>query len=216
MSAADELRDLLRGRRPADGLLQTIRLETAGGDFYGEEAVLERGRGAPTDLAEAGAVRAPGHLLLFGADVAAVADLHGERVGRVWALAAGAPAEPEPAVGVAFDPNLAQARGDVSADAADHPALDPAMLDRLVEAATTLLAEIADGSPPAYRVRAFLIRAWSEGGRSAGLFAVHSLGPGPVRAARWSHAVVLVDGADVRTWRDWAGEATTVPWRATL
>lgn len=208
MTAADELGALLRGERPAPGLLQTIRLEAAGGEHYGEEAVLERCRAAPAALDDAEAIAAPGHLMMVAGDAAAVADLHGERVGRVWLLAGGDPAEPEPRVAVAFDPDLAQARGDVFLDPADHPALAGGHADLLAEAGRRLLDEAAAGEgAPAYRARAFLLRAWSEGPRACGLFAVHRLGPGPVRASGFSYAAALVDGASMRLVRDRAGEA---------
>jgi hypothetical protein len=197
MSAAEELRSLLAGRRPAAGLLQTVRLELGGTEFYGEEAVLERGRAAPVDLARAEEVRGPAGLALFGESVAAVADLHGERVGRVWVLGALPPAEPEAAVMVAFDPDLLQARAAVFLDAADHPDAAPPLLDRLAAAGARLVE-----AEPGYRARAFLIRAWGDAARGAGLFAVHRLGPGPVRASGWSYAAVRVTAEEERVVAD--------------
>lgn len=216
MSARDDLVELLAGRRPAGGVLQNCRMEAAGGDFYGEEAILERCRAHPYDLRDAEAVEAPGHLALFANGTAVVADLYDDRVGRFRLLGPGDPAEPEPAVAVAFDPDLAQKRGDVLADAADHPALDPVRFDALLDAARALVAEVAGEDPPPYRVRAFLIRAWSDGARAVGLLALHRLGPGPERAAGWSHAAVLLDGDAARSWRDRAGEAARTPWRPSL
>lgn len=208
MSATEDLTSILAGRRPAEGLLQTCRMEAGGGEFYGEEAVLERCRAAPIDLAGAEAVRGGAQLALFGDGIAAVADVHGERIGRIWALGSPEPAEPEPAVAVAFDPDLRQQRGGVTWDAADHPHADAAVLQRLAAAGERLLEEAAlDGGRPAYRVRAFLIRAWSEGERGAGLFALHRLGSGPVRSSGFDYAAVLVDESGERIVRDRAGDA---------
>lgn len=216
MSAARDLRLALAGRRPTGGLLQNCRLHAGGAEFYGEEAILERCRRDPHDLHDADAVAGPGHLALFAKRTAVVADLHGERPGRIWLLARGEPAEPEPAIRVAFDPDLAQTRGDVLADAADHPALDPVAYEPLLAAARDLVAEAVGEDPPAYRARAFLIRAWSEGGRGVGVFALHRLGSGPAREAAWSYATVLVDGDEAKTWRDRAGEGARTLWRAAL
>lgn len=201
MSAAHDLKTLLAGKRPVGGLLQTIRLEAGGAEFYGEEAVLERCRAHGHDWNEADAVAAPGHLLLHRKKGAVVADLHGERLGRVW-LIGGEAGEPEPAVLVAFDPDLAQARGDVLAEVADHPRLDPAGFGPLLDAARALVAEVAADDPPRYRVRAFLIRAWSEGDRHVGLIALHMLGAGPERPAAWGYAALLVEDGEARHWRD--------------
>ena len=210
MSAADELRDLLAGRAPAGGLLQTLRLEAAGAEFYGEEAVLERGRAAPLDLSDPTEVRGVSQLALFAGDVAAIADVYDERIGRAWVLSPGESAEPEPAVAVAFDTDLHQQRGAVMWDAADHPNAAPALLDRLAAVGESLLDRITrDGS--AYRVRAFLVRAFGSAERGVGLFALHRLGPGPERASGWSYAAVLVDPAGDKVVRDLAGEAATVP-----
>lgn len=203
MSAADDLVALLQGQRPAGGLLQTCRLEVAGGGFYGEEAILERGRAAPIDLSGAEEVRGPGQLALFTDAAAVVADVYGERVGRVWAIGSADPAEPEPMVAVAFDPDLRQERGGVLWDAADHTHADAILLERLVDAGERLVAETG----AAYRARAFLIRAWGEAEHGVGLFAVHRLGAAPVRASEWSYAAVLVSGGGGRIVRDPAGEA---------
>lgn len=201
MSAADDLVDILGGKRPAGGVLQNCRMEAGGGGFYGEEAILERCRAAPLDLTEATAVRGERGLALFGGIVAAVADLYGERIGRVWVVGAAEFAEPEPAVAVPFDPDLHQERGGMAWDAGDHPDADPALLDRLASAGGRFVEEAAaDG--PAYRVRAFLIRAWGRGERGAGLFALHRLGPGPVRTAGFGYAAVLINDADERIVRD--------------
>ncbi|PAX07726.1 hypothetical protein [Sphingomonas lenta] len=207
MSAADDLVTLFGGRRPAGGVLQNCRMEAGGGDFYGEEAILERCRAVPVELVVAVPVSGPRGIALFGDGVAVVADLYGERIGRIWVVGATGPAEPEPAVAVPFDPDLAQARGGVSVDAADHPDVDEALLDRLASTGMRLVEEAsADG--PAYRVRAFLIRAWGEGSRGAGLFALHRLGPGPVRTSGFGYAAVLVDGAEEHIVRDGADRTT--------
>lgn len=209
MSATDNLVTILSGKRPAGGLLQNCRMEAAGGDFYGEEAILERCRAAPLDFGDAEVVRGPHGIALFRKNVAAVADVYGWQVGRIWTVAATEPAEPEPATAVPFDPDLSQARAGVFRDAADHPDVESALLDRLAAAGATLVEEAAaDGERPAYRVRAFLIRAWGDGDRGAGLFALHRLGPGPARASAFGYAAVLVDGADERIVRDRADDAS--------
>lgn len=197
MSAAEELRALLVGRRPPAGLLQTVRLELGGTEYYGEEAVLERGRAAPIDLARAEEVRGPASLALFSDGVAAIADLHGERIGRVWAVGALPPGEPEAAVMVAFDADLRQARASVFLYAADHPGATPDLLDRLAAAGERLV-----GAEPGYRARAFLIRAWGDAARGAGLFALHRLGPAPVRPSGWAYAAVLITAGEERVVAD--------------
>jgi hypothetical protein len=193
MTARDELRALLVGQRVPGGLLQTVRLELGGAEHYGEEAVLERGRAAPVDLTRVEEVHGPAGLALVGDGVAVLADLYGERIGRVWAVGTLPSGEPEAAVAVAFDADLQQARASVFLDAADHPHAAPDLLDRLSAAGERLV-----GGEPGYRARAFLIRAWGNAARGVGLFAVHRLGPGPVRPSGWAYAVVLITAGEQR------------------
>lgn len=206
MSAAETLRTLLAGQRPAEGVLQTLRLSDSVGEYYGEEAVLERCRAAPMDLADAEIAYGDAQVALFGPARAAVADVHGDHVGRIWAVGSAKPGQPEPAVAVAFDPDLHQARGGVIWGADEHPAASPGLLAALAAAGDTLVDSIArtDGD---YRVRAVLIRAFGTEDRGVGLYALHRLGRGPTRQAAWSHAAVLIAPDHPRVVRDAAARS---------
>lgn len=203
MSAADDLALVLSGQRPAGGLLQTCRMAASDAEFYGEEAILERCRAAPLDLAGWDLVAGQRNVALFGPELAVFADIHEAQIGRIWIVGSGEPAEAEPAVAVPFDPDLRQERGGVFWDEADHPGTEATLVEVLAAAGGRLIETAAvDGGRPAYRVRAYLIRAWGEGDHGAGLFALHRLGPGPTRRSGFGHAAVLIDGGDEQFVRD--------------
>jgi hypothetical protein len=210
MSAIDTLRTILSGERPDGGVLQTCRLELDGAEAYGEEAILERLRVAPFAMGRnADWIAGERHVASAEGDCAVFADIYGDEVARIWCLRPGEPARPEPAVAVAFDPDLSQTRGDVSGQQSDHPDLQPGAFPHLIEAGRRLAY---DSETPGYRARAFLIRAFSAGNRHVGLFAVHRLGPGPERAAGFSSAIAVLrtDGPallSAHMVRDRAGEA---------
>lgn len=203
MNAVETLMALAAGEWPPKGLLHTARLEAFGVEAYGEEAIVESFRCAPFDLSDnATVVEATGHVAIFDGDTALVADLYGECITRLWQLSDGNPLDGEPGISVVFDPDLAQARGDVFAAASDHPALAPDAIGCLLRAGRA----IARDDPDAYRTRAFAIRAFGTVARGVALFAVHRLegefdrrAGFAMAAARWT-----LDGLQIV--RDRAGE----------
>jgi hypothetical protein len=188
MSALDTLRTVARGERPAGGaLLQNCRLEAFGAHFYGEEAILEAFRAQPSAVAtQVDAVACSGHIALFDGELALLADVYGDNVARIWRIGPGSPVSPEPALAVPFDPDLAQARGDLHLRPEDHPHLPPGAAEALrAWARTKLSGELGRSG---LRTRLFLLRAFAEGGKAAALFAVHRLGAGPVRQPSFGYA----------------------------
>ena len=185
MKAADALRILARGNRPTDALLPPCRLEGLGTKAYGEEAVINHFRQMPIDGLEAAEqVVSRGHVALFAGDASLIADVHNERILRIWRLGSGEPGFAEPAIGVPFDTDLFQLRRDVALRSEDHPELDPDAFDPLQK----IGYDLAHGWThidhlPSWRTRPFLLRAFSEGKTGAGLFAVHRLGPARKRSA---------------------------------
>ncbi len=193
MSVAAHLRALAEGRRPADdGLLGACRLEWRGAEAYGEEAILELFRAAPFAPEGAKLVETACSAAWIGADAALVADVYDGRIGRLWRIGMGDAPEPEPAVSVAFDPDLRQQRGDVLLRAEDHPELARDQVERLIEAGRALTA--AHDGPPLHRARAWAVRAFTAGDDTAALFAVHRLTGGPTRGGGFGYAAVLLGG----------------------
>jgi len=215
MTAVDTLRLLATGERPVASLLHTARLEAFGVESYGEEAIVESFRRAPFDLSDSATiVQAPGHVAIFDSETALFADLFGDTIARIWHLSDGDPVEAEPGVSVVFDPDLAQARGDVFLAASDHAALaDDAV-------ASVLLAGrvIARDDPAAYRTRAFAIRAFGSAADGAALFAVHRLEGEPRRRAGFAMAAARWTREGLQIVRDRAGEdAVTIrPWTPSI
>ncbi len=136
---------------------------------------------------------------LIGDEAALVADLYDGRLGRVWRLGPGEPPAAEPFVAVAFDPDLRQERGHVYLDTADHPELAP---DAVAGVAAAGQAMIDRRGAALHRARAFTVRAFSAGERTAALFAVHQLGGGAVRQADFGYAAALIDAGETRLVRD--------------
>jgi hypothetical protein len=204
MSAVETLRMLAAGKRPVSGLLHTARLEAFGTEAYGEEAILEAFRRESAAISDAARVlSAPGHIAIFDGNTAIFADIYGDLVARIWCLGEGLPAEGEPGISVAFDPDLAQARGDVLAAATDHPALEPQALERVIEAGRA----IARGDPGSFRTRAFALRAFGSAEEGAALFAVYRLAGGPRRSSGFAMAAVCWTPDGLTIIRDRAGEA---------
>ena len=207
MSVLDTLTDLRAGRRPLAGLLHGCRLHAFGSEVQGEDAIAERFRTLPYVPTDPVMVEVPGHFALFAGAGAIIADVADGNVARLWRVGPGPAIPPEPGVSVAFDPDLAQARGDHFFSADDHPALASGAVAR-VEGLGRDLAR----ADVAYRARAFTIRAFGSGSEGAALFAMYRLGaagsPGFVHvAARWL-------GDDIVVVRDGAGEAAlaATPW----
>lgn len=192
MTLLPHLTALARGERPADDrLLGNCRMEWGGGEAYGEEAILESFRASPfAPGAHATLVETPMAAAWIGETSALIADLYDGRIGRLWRLGEGAAPEPEPAVAVAFDPDLQQARGELLWRAEDHPEL---ARDMAAEVATAAAALARDTRTPMHRARVFVLRAFSAGATSAVLFAVHRLTGGAVRTSGFGHAVALIE-----------------------
>jgi len=211
MSAVETLRLVASGARPPSGLLHTARLFTSGVETYGEEAIVDSFRRAPFYLSD-GAVtlEAPGHLVIIDGRTALVADLYGTNIARIWHLGDGGSVADEPGVSVVFDPDLAQARGDVFLAASDHPALAADAVDRVILAGRT----IACDDPDAYRTRAFAMRAFGTAAHGAALFAVHRLQGKHDLSAGFAMAVARWTGDGLQLVRDVAGEAAVAerPW----
>lgn len=192
MTIAGHFAAIAEGRLPDDaGLLHTCRLEWQGSEAYGEEAILELFRGAPFAMEGAKLLETPNSAVLIGDDRALWADIYNGRLGRLWRIGGEARRIAEPAISVAFDPDLQQARRDVFLSPDDHPELAAGDLERVAEAGHKLCA--LPQTPPDHRVRAFVIRAFSAQAGSAALFALYRLTGGQVRRSTWSHAAVLLD-----------------------
>ena len=182
MSALENLQRLVIGVTVAEGVLGACRLESGNVDAFGIEAVNYAFRRAPmADTATGVVVPGQGHLALFNDSEAVVADLFGENVGRLWRIGQAEPGTPEPAVGVAFDPDLRQARGAVFVSAVEHPALDPAALGR-IEAFGHELVDKAMPGHATFRSRAFVVRAFGSNEQGCVLFAIHALDADPLES----------------------------------
>ncbi len=196
MSALIALSRIAAGERPHGELLPPCRLEAFGVEVYGEEAIVQSFRNAPLVISpSAEVVLAEGHIAVFDGEHAIFADLYGDDIARIWRLGVGQPAVGEPAIGVPFDPDLWQSRRDVAMRREDHPALS----DEGAVAVEAIGRELArkwdsDSGPGDYRVRPFLLRAFSAGDsagdRGAALFSVYRLGPLAKRSAGFSLTAV--------------------------
>lgn len=176
-------------------LIGNCKCEWNGAEIYGEEAIGEAFRAAPmTAYEDALLLESEQHAAWFSGDSLLFADLYDGRIGRLWRLGPGETPALEPAVSVAFDPDLRQPRGGVYARAEDHPLLAPAHFPAIEAAATGLIA--APAGARQHRARAFLVRAFSNGERAAALFAVYRLTGGEVRSSGFGfEAVALVEGS---------------------
>ena len=202
------------GERPTGELLPPCRLDAFGVEVYGEEAIVHSFRSAPLAVsAYAEVVLAEGHIAVFDGEHALFADLYGEDIARIWRLGAGKPAISEPMIGVPFDPDLWQSRGDVAFRREDHPQLseDGAIAVEAIGRELARKWQSGEGLSD-YRVRPFTLRAFSDSERGAALFAVYRLGPLAVRSAGFSLVAVRFQMADAKlsvytVIRDLAGEA---------
>lgn len=222
MTALAALRRIAVGERPHGELLPPCRLEAFGVEAYGEEAIVQSFRGLPLEIsASAEVIEAEGHIAVFEAEHALVADLHGADIARIWRLGPGEPAMGEPAISVPFDPDLWQSRGDVLFRREDHPALSENGAAAVEEIGRDLARKWTSGRRPGdYRVRPFVLRAFSTGERGAILFAIHRLGQLAQRSAGFSFAAARFQMAGgtlsaCTVIRDHAGESAVhgVPWR---
>ena len=222
LTALNALKGIAAGKRPHGELLPPCRLEAFGTEYHGEEAIVQSFRQAPLRVPPSAQVfAAEGHLAVFDNEVALFADLYGDDIARIWRLGPGEPAMSEPAIGVPFDPDLWQSRRDVALRREDHPALSDGGAAAVEQIGQDLARnwDAADG-PGDYRVRPFLLRAFSDGDRGAALFAVYRLGPLAQRSAGFSlvAARFQVHGSGPAAYavtRDAAGEAAVAqaPWQ---
>ena len=202
MTTADTLRALAMGTPMDDSILPACRLESGNVDSFGAEAVGDALRRAPVAaLDRAVTIAGPGHCALFTDTEALVADLWDGRIGRLWRIGQRDPWVAEPAVAVAFDPDLRQARADVFVSETDHPALDRGGLDKIASLGRALVHDTRS-EYAAYRSRAFVIRAFGDASRGAGLFAIHALAANPVRTPSLTYAAVRWDVAVTQSLRD--------------
>lgn len=196
-------------RRVAGGseaqLLNACHLESGGVDAFGAEAVGTFLRQNPFGEIQS-EVAAGGQAALFGQDRALFADLYDGHVARLWCLLPDPAGPVEPAVAVAFDPDLRQARGDLLFEPREHPRLDAAGIPRVRAAAQALAA---DRLPANLRIRTFVLRAFGDGACGAVLFAVYALSGDQVRSGSFGYAAALWDDQGQRLVCD-------RPWRASI
>jgi hypothetical protein len=218
MSALAVLRAVARGERPHGELLPPCRMEAFGAEYFSEEAIVQSFRNAPFVISDDGtAVETEDHLAVFDGAGALIADVFGGNIGRLWRLGPGEPGAAEPAIGVPFDADLMQSRGDLAIRREDHPALAAKAYDAVEEAGRLLARNwVPEDGPPPFRSRSFLIRAFTSGSASVALFAVYRLGPAAPRSVGFSYAAALIDGDGKAPTiiRDRAGEAAVEaqPW----
>lgn len=220
MSIAAAIDAVVHGRRHS-ALLENARLETGAGEAFGEEAILSHFARHPLDLSGAVRVETAEGFAAVAGDRALFGDLYDGHVARLWRLDPAAGEPPEAAVGVAFDPDLRQARQDVFARIEDHRGPSPVEFEALVAADRSLLARRVAGEPPPLRARAWLLRALGGREATAGLFATHVVGDEPGgRSAGFVFAAALVgrSGETDLLVRDGAGEARrrVAAWRPRL
>lgn len=208
-SVLQTLQSLWRGEAPAAGGLQpNVRLEGFGQQLLGEEAVILAFRDAPLgDAAPADAFDTATAAVVADGHQAMLAEHCEGRVTRVWCCGVhGRPAYFVPRVDVPFDPDLRQRRGGVLFSAGDHPELDPALADALIDMAARLAQDVMDDAAlptsaaevpdrlagvARLRQRVFVRRAFSTGDRIAALCAVAAWDGGDTRVCSQHNVVVL-------------------------
>jgi hypothetical protein len=190
MSALAHLRALAGGILPAeDGILGNARFAWGRSDTVGDEAILASFSAHPfelqSDLLE---VTTPQGAALIGRSGAMVADVYDGRIGRLWRIGGEPTQAAEPAIDVAFDPDMHQQRGDVSFRLEDHPGLDSAAVDGLLAASRELIERVRGEGK--LRARGFLVRAFGDATASAALLSIYALGNETTRTAGFSFAVI--------------------------
>lgn len=210
MSALDHLRAVGRGETPADdGLLGNARCAWGRGELLGEESILAAFCARPFGEKDAVAIETGQGAALVGLEDALIADVHDGRIGRLWRVGKGVSLPHEPAIDVAFDPDMRQLRGDVLFRAEDHPELSSADAGRVLDAARTHVRELRRGG--ALRARAFVVRAFSDASATAALLAVHTMGNEASRTAGFAYAILSLaaQGAGAHVVSD---QARPRPW----
>jgi hypothetical protein len=214
MSVLDHLRALGRGDRPSDdGLLGVTRCAWGNGEVIGEEAILAAFCARPFAGEGALAIETAQGAALVGEDGALVADIYHGRIGRLWRTGPGIAAPVEPAVDVAFDPDMHQLRGGLYFRAEDHPELDPSSAERVRSAGEAHLDAVRRTGK--LRVRGYVVRAFASPVGAAALIAVHSLGNETQRSADLSYAVVGLGAGDEKA-RAVSGEEQPREWTPRL
>jgi hypothetical protein len=196
MTACDRLAAILAGAG-SSSLLNSCRLDRRG-EVYGEEAILACFRAVPAQVEGGLRLEAEGSAAIVGTDRAVFADIYSGHVGRIWYVEPSpGPMRVEPAMPVAFDIDLAQARADILFRVDDHPDLCPTAAERLQAAGREVLTH--PSSRAAFRARAFAVRAFGDRDRGAALFALHRLGGSEPREAGFAYAVAAWSGDERRT-----------------
>ena len=195
MSGLDHLRSLAEGRLPADdGLLGNTRCAWGGADLLGDEAILAAFTAHPFSVDDARAVETAQGAALVAADRALVADLYDGRIGRLWRIGGSSPDAADPAVDVAFDPDMRQQRGDLALCREDHPELTPDAAEAIEAAAREMLeAQRRDCN---LRSRGFVLRAFGDVSGSAALIALYTMTDEPQRRAGFRFAAIGLGGRD--------------------
>jgi hypothetical protein len=202
MSALAHLRSLAQGRRPADdGLLGNTRCAWGGAEVLSEEPILAAFAARSFDAAgELAAVETPQSAAIVWADRALVADVYEGRIGRLWRVGDEPAVPPEPAIDVAFDPDMRQERGSVFFRREDHPALDDVAVEPLLATAEDLIeATQAKGK---LRVRGFVVRAFGGHDGSVALVSLYSMGNETSRTSSFTYAVVSTGPAGANALSD--------------
>ena len=195
MSALDHLRAVARGDAPSDdGLLGNARCGWGRGELIGEESILAAFCASPfsTD-GDVLAIATKQGAALVGPHDALIADIYDGRIGRLWRVG-GATNSDEPAIDVAFDPDMRQLRGDVYFRAEDHPELDGLTAERLLAAARAHVDQVRHAG--ALRVRAFVVRAFGDADGGAALLSVYAMSNATSRSAGFSYAIVGMGPGD--------------------
>ena len=210
MSALDHLRAVGRGEAPVDdGLLGNARCGWGRGELLGEEAILAAFCARPFAETDLVALASAQGAALIGQDDALIADVYNGRIGRLWRVGKGVTLPHEPAIDVAFDPDMRQQRGDVLFRVEDHPELSPASAERLLDAARAHVKQVRGAG--ALRSRAFVVRAFGDEDATAALLAVHAMGNETIRTAGFGYAILAVSSEDSST-RTVSDETRPRPW----
>ena len=189
MSAVDHLRSVGRGETPGDdGLLENVRCGWGRGEVVGHESILAAFCARPFAESDGLAVETAQGAAMIGEEDALIADVYNGRIGRMWRVGRGVAFPDEPAIDVAFDPDMRQQRGAMLFRAEDHPELSSEAAEGILAAAREHLEQLRRAG--GLRVRAFVVRAFGSGESSAALLAVYSMSNEVSRRIGFSHTVV--------------------------
>ena len=150
----------------------------------------ERWSGAPTGIAR------------FGPDGALFADVYDGHIARLWRVGGNIGAA-DRRIDVAFDPDLAQPRGDLIVDTGAVDLNAPG-LGRLTVLLTSLMRDATDDG--AVRRRGFVIRAFAGDRATTALVAVYTAGPTAI-GFHYLAVALTEDGTAI-----FADSPAVVPW----